>query len=51
MKTVLVWYLITYSYSVHYSPPMPSLAECRRVQADAGLKERGRCVLIEEVVK
>jgi hypothetical protein len=32
MNTVLVWYLVTVYYGIHYSPPMPTLDECLRVK-------------------
>ena len=49
MKTIAVWYLVVYSYGVQYSPPMPDLAECHRVQKDMAVESRSRCVRIEEV--
>ena len=34
MKTMLVWFLVSTSYygEVHYSPPIPELEDCRRLQ-------------------
>lgn len=51
MKTIAVWYLVTYMNGMYYSPPMPDLAECHRVQKDLELSYRSRCVRIEEVLK
>lgn len=34
MKTIMVWFLVTTSYygEVHYSPPIPEIEDCRRLQ-------------------
>lgn len=53
MKTMLVWYLVSFGYGVSWSAPMPTQQECERVRAIA--KEVGsynhRCIQINEVVK
>ena len=53
MKTILVWYLVSWGYGIHWSPPMPTLQECER--ARQVLKDRGSyshlCIQINEVLK
>ena len=53
MKTILVWYLVSWGYGVHWSAPMPTVQECERIQAV--LKDRVGynhiCIQINEVVK
>ena len=53
MKTILVWYLVSFGYGVHWSAPMPTGQECERVRVV--LKEKGSynhtCIQINEVVK
>lgn len=57
MKTILVWYLVSFgtNSALHWSPPLPSLQECQRIQA-VYIQQRkyssGRvCIQINEVVK
>jgi hypothetical protein len=60
MKTILVWYLVSVggygADQIKWSPPMPTQAECERVQKAvqetrvSGLV-RSRCIQMHEVVK
>ena len=53
MKTILVWYLVSWGYGIHWSAPMPTQQECERVRVE--LKERAGyshlCIQINEVLK
>lgn len=54
MKTILVWYLVTFSYGTHYSPPMATLEECMKVRELVSPEYFARslkCIQINEVVK
>ena len=49
MKTMLVWYLVTFSYGTQWSPPMATLEECQRVKEV--ISYTGKCIQIHEVIK
>jgi len=54
IKTILVWYLVSYGSGsvLSWSPPMSSAEECERVRAVVyDQYNRGRCVQIKELVK
>ena len=57
MKTVLVWFLITYGFNDQpvFSPPFPTQSECAKAQSlvvknfDSGFRKVSKCVQLEVV--